>query len=291
MIVLNSENHKYFDGDKELISVTALLKKHGLAPNYDAVPEIILATSAEYGKIVHEEIDKYIKTGDIGFSDELQSFIELINNENIKPLKSEFIVNNDFVAGTVDLLAEQNNCLILLDHKTTYKLHKDSVRWQLSLYNYLADFKADKIGAIHYTNGVAQLVMLDFIPNEEIERLLECEKSGEIYTKKQLVINKSTEQRLIKIHSDLIALKEAKEQLESEEERIKALLLEECEKNGVDSFENDYLRIKYVAPTTKETLDSKALKEQMPDIYKQFCKKSNVKSYIKITLKENVENE
>lgn len=286
MIVLNSEKHCYFDGNKELISVTTLLKKHGLSPDYSNVNDEVVKAKAEYGKVVHEELDKYVKTGEIGFTDEVERFIELANGEKIKPLKSEFIVHNDLVAGTVDLLAEQNDCLVIFDYKTTSTLHKESVRWQLSLYNYLADFKADKIGAIHFNNGKAKLVMLEFIPNEEIERLLECEKNGEIYTKNQLVINKSTEQRLLEIQRNLSELKAVKEQLEAEEENIKAMLLEECEKNGIDSFENDYFKIKYVAPTTKESLDSKALKSEMPEIYNKFVKKSNVKAYIKITLKE-----
>ena len=63
MITFNEELHKYFDGDRELISVTTLLKKHGLAPDYSGVSESVLNRKAERGTLVHEEIENYMKFG------------------------------------------------------------------------------------------------------------------------------------------------------------------------------------------------------------------------------------
>ena len=37
MLVFNEEEHKYLLDGKELISVTTLMKKHGLSPDYSGV--------------------------------------------------------------------------------------------------------------------------------------------------------------------------------------------------------------------------------------------------------------
>ena len=72
-------DHKYFlnDGtsEKELVSVTTLLKKHGLTPDYSFVNEVVLSTKAERGTIVHKELEAYIKSNEVGFTSELENFI------------------------------------------------------------------------------------------------------------------------------------------------------------------------------------------------------------------------
>lgn len=55
---------------------------------------------------------------------------------------------------------------------------------------------------------------------------------------------------------------------------------------GIKSFENDILKVTYVAPTTKTTIDSKALKKDKPDVYKKYAKTSNVKASVRITVKD-----
>jgi hypothetical protein len=54
---------------------------------------------------------------------------------------------------------------------------------------------------------------------------------------------------------------------------------------GVDKWDTNYFTITKAADYTRETLDSKALKEVHPEIYKQFIKVSNVNGSVKISLK------
>lgn len=77
-------------------------------------------------------------------------------------------------------------------------------------------------------------------------------------------------------------LKEAKEQ----EEQMKAQLLEAMEQNGIIKIENDNVLINYVAPTESERLDTKAFKENCPDLYDEFVKFSPVKASIRIKVKQ-----
>ena len=41
-----------------------------------------------------------------------------------------------------------------------------------------------------------------------------------------------------------------------------------------------------VVPTTKTTIDSKALKKGKPDVYEKYAKTSNVKASVRITVKD-----
>ena len=107
MINFNEETHTYTNEKGEvLISVTQLLKQAGISPNYSYVDEELLRASAEKGSMIHKEIEDYIKKGEIGFTRELQSFIDYVERNNIKVLASEKKVNNDRVAGTIDLIAQ-----------------------------------------------------------------------------------------------------------------------------------------------------------------------------------------
>lgn len=59
--IFNKENHTYTLDGKILISVTQLMRKHGLAPDYSGVNEVVLQRKAERGTLIHEEIERYIK--------------------------------------------------------------------------------------------------------------------------------------------------------------------------------------------------------------------------------------
>lgn len=76
----------------------------------------------------------------------------------------------------------------------------------------------------------------------------------------------------------------AKEVKAKEDELKKAILLE-METKRVIKLDTGALLISYVAATDRETLDSKALKEELPDIYDTYVKISPVKSSIRIKLK------
>lgn len=77
-------------------------------------------------------------------------------------------------------------------------------------------------------------------------------------------------------------------ELNTKNEEIKEKIKNEMENNGVKKLENDYLMITYIAPTTRNTIDSKKLQEKYIDIYNECLKTSEVKSSIRIKIKENV---
>ena len=286
------DTHQYFLVDKatgevvkELISVTTLLKKHGLSPNYSGVPSETLKAKAEYGSFVHKELENYIKKGEIGFSQELQDFLTYCKNTNFIPTQSEFIVYNDIVAGTVDIRGYNYTHKILGDFKTTATLHKEAVSWQLSIYAYL--FKKDirfKLQAFHFNDGL-KVVDIEFKPIEEIEKLLECERKGELYQQKQLVVAEDLLLQVAEAEQKIKDFDLLKKEVEKQAELLKQQLIDTMREQGIKSFENDNMKITYVEPITRETIDSTRLKKEMPEIAEQYKKISNVKDSVRITLK------
>jgi predicted phage-related endonuclease len=68
------------------------------------------------------------------------------------------------------------------------------------------------------------------------------------------------------------------------EKQLKEEIKEAMEKNNVTSLEFGELKIKYRSATTRTSLDSKRLKEELPDIYEEYSKTSEVSSSISISV-------
>lgn len=290
MIRFDEAQHKYYDGEKELISVTTLLRKHGLAPDYSGVSQEVLNAKAERGTLIHQEIEDYIKDGAIGFTKEFDEFSFYVEKSKVKIIASEQIVYNDIVAGKFDLLLEDNGEIVVADVKTTYSLHKESVAWQLSLYGYLMkNYIPTKGQAFHFDkNGNLHVVDIPLKSKEEVEKLLEAERKGEIYKQSVIAIDEY-QIELIKTTSAIIERAKA-EQKEAEEQlnKVKEALLTAMEENGVKSFENEYFKITYVAPVEKSVIDSAKLKKEQPEIAEQYSKASTQKASVRITLKNEL---
>ena len=76
-----------------------------------------------------------------------------------------------------------------------------------------------------------------------------------------------------------------KKLLDDQEKRLKQKLLENMEIYGVKSFETDLLKLVYVAPTIRSTIDSARLKKDHPAIAEQYTKTSPVSASVRVTLK------
>lgn len=103
-----------------------------------------------------------------------------------------------------------------------------------------------------------------------------------LYANNELELGKIEEQISVAIAD----LQNKQKELQNKNEEIKEQIKTSMEENEVKKYENDYISITYVAPTTRTTIDSKLLKEKYEDIYKECSKTSNVKSSIRIKVKD-----
>lgn len=83
----------------------------------------------------------------------------------------------------------------------------------------------------------------------------------------------------------MTALLQMKKDIEEQEKQMKQQLLEAMEMYGVESFETDTIRMKYVAPTTRSAIDTTAFKKDLPDLAERYTKTTNVSASVRITVK------
>lgn len=76
-----------------------------------------------------------------------------------------------------------------------------------------------------------------------------------------------------------------KKLLEAQDKTLRQELQEAMDKYGVKKFENDFLKITYVEPTTRVTIDSTRLKKELPAIADKYSKISQVKGSVRIEVK------
>lgn len=289
MIDFFPETHEYFLDGKPLLSVTALLKKHGLAPDYSSVPDDVLTAKSERGTLIHAELEKFIKSGEIGFTEEVFDFAEKMKEDGIHPLESEKIVYNDLVAGTLDFLYEQDGKVVLADFKTTAVVHKDAVSWQLSIYKTLlegmTEYRVDAMKVFHFSSDGLHIIDVCEKPAAEVERLFDCERAGERYSQ-EVTVPENALAELAEVETLIKSIEEARKNAQERAEALRGAIMQAMKQNAVSTFENDALRITYVAPFVRSSVDSAKLKAERPEIYEKYLKKTTVKESLKITIKE-----
>ena len=288
--VFDPQQHKYFVDGKELISTTRLMKKHNLAPSYDNVDEETLSRSAEYGKIVHSELEDFIKYDKPSFSVEVEDFEMWIKENQLEDsmIASELQVNNDLVAGTIDFIYEDADGLVIADFKTTSQVHKEAVSWQLSIYRELLGKEINKGVCFHIKGNLFQVLEIPLKTKEEVLKLFEAERKGEIYKTTDLIESESIEM-LVNLQMQLMAMEETKKQIEAQMTAFKDYALKEMEDRGILNYKVECngieLALTRVLESQRESIDGKKLLHDFPELYDRYKKTTTTKSYVKVSCK------
>lgn len=117
----------------------------------------------------------------------------------------------------------------------------------------------------------------------DVERLKQNPEMNEqeFYFGDNLVEYNDTINKLSVLEKELNRLSEMEKEAKTQREILYGLM----EKVGVKTIVTDALMITKVNPTITKTIDSKKLKEEMPEIAEQYTKISNKKGYVKITVR------
>lgn len=113
------------------------------------------------------------------------------------------------------------------------------------------------------------------------DRVLDACEYSDVETE-DLVSFQNAAPEVIQRITDLVVLKK---QLEEQEKKLKVALVEAMETYNVKSFENDDIKLTYVAPTTRTTVDTARFKKDYPGIAERYVKTSMVGSSVRITVK------
>ncbi len=65
---------------------------------------------------------------------------------------------------------------------------------------------------------------------------------------------------------------------------VKQMALDYLEETGEKSVEANGIKFEYRAGTTRTSLDTKRMKEELPDVYEEYSKTSNVSSTVVVKL-------
>ena len=282
--------HKYTVDGKEVISVTQLLQKHKITPSYDAVDKELLRVASERGTLIHEEVENWIKNNETGFTEEFERICDFLIERadgNTKIL-SEQMVANDVVAGRFDLLyLDDKKRLVLTDIKTGNSKHLYGWTWQLSLYKYLYEKMYDKkieSLQIFWVNGDLTVIPCEYVGDDKIENLLNAERGGRLISDVDLGVSEEELEDLEELMQEIKVKKEELKVLEDKVGKIQDILYDTMGKEGVKTVDRGKLKITYVAPSTRVSVDSKKLQKEEPEICKKYVKTTTVAGSIKITL-------
>ena len=302
-IFFDETTHTYLDEDNNvLIGVTSLMKEMGLSPSsYKDIPEDVLERAARRGSATHKAIERYCKgekdipeLSDPEFGEETRLNLYAFTQLGLKVLANEYLVSdNEHIASSIDLVPDD---LSLIDIKTTFEVHWESVAWQLSIYKYLFELqnpkkKVKRLQVLHIRGGKAKLYDVAEIPQSEVKRLITAYKNGETFIPDALIKLTPEEEKAISLLSQLeekiVSLKAQAKAFEEQKAGLVEGIITLMEKHSVKKWEvSPTLSFTYVAPVEKETIDSKKLKEEQPEIFKEYSKKSTTKASLRINIKE-----
>lgn len=286
-VTFDELTHSYICGDKLLIGVTTLMKKHGLSPDYGDVPAEVLAKAAARGTAIHNLLEDYDngKTVQEDEAGNLSAYRKL----GLKINRSEYLVTDgETVASFIDKVYEDCS---LADVKTTATVHNRSVAWQLSIYAYLFEKmnpskKVPHIYCIHVRDGKAKEIELNRIPDEEVEALLLAEKEGRIYEDKVELPDAGLalqDQEVSALVETLNAIAQYEAAIKAEKERAAALqdrLYQYMTENNLDEMGCSMGKFTRKASFTRQSVDTAKLKKEMPEVFTKYQKLTVVKGSV-----------
>ena len=296
-IFFDSTSHTYLCNGKMLMGLTGLMQKHSLGADYSGIPERVLAAAAEKGSQVHRLLQEYDEGNALLNEPLIEEYRTAIHDAGLTHIASEYLVSdNEVVATFIDKVYDTGipGMVDLADVKTTLKVHKRALAWQLGANVVLFErqnpgIKVRNVFCIHIdkdTRKLKGLVPITPVSAEEVDALLLAEKEGRIYIDQyeepsaELVLTDEELTAYVTQQADIARLKE---QIKGIEETLKGL-----DKRVMDyMLEHDLVtlpggggefRLKRAYERT--TIDTERLRRMQPGIFEQYSKTTTVQASV-----------
>lgn len=188
-VFFDEVSHSYINQDGELlIGVTSLMKKNGLGADYSGIPEATLKKAAEEGTALHKEIESF----ELGEAVLESPLIVQYKKLGLKCVAVEYLVTDDTtVASSIDGVYEgsKKNTVVLVDFKSTAKIHKHALEAQLSIYRVLFErqnpkLKVEGLFVLHLDKKTRQIkgfYPVNDLGTEWVDELIACEREGRVF--------------------------------------------------------------------------------------------------------------
>ena len=295
--------------------ITQLLSKHKLSPDYSSVDKEILNKAAKRGTNFHKELENVIKQPNYEPITEQGVNYQKWFKDNVDCGDAEVIVGIDYkglkLCGCADdLLILKDGTMTIDDHKFNATFHKEYVRWQVSIINFIIKFARlnditingksfknfvnPKLNVDFFKTGETSFerIELDPVSDEEIIKLLEAEIKGEIYKpiEATLDITKEEEQDLVDIEVKLAELELEMKKLKAQKDKNRALVRDTLVNQKLKQWTSPNGVVKYtlVDEVNSVDLDIAKLKIYEPELYgkliQQYSKKTKKSAYVKASV-------
>ncbi len=288
-VLFDQEAHTYQNvlTGKMLKGITSTLLHRVNPCKYAGIPAHILKAAADRGTKVHEEIELMETIGIEPSSEEGRNYLRLKEEHRMNFLQSEYTVSDlENYATNIDAIYEvEENVVDIADFKTTQKFDKESVSWQLSICAHFLEknnphVRVRRLYGIWLRGDTAQVIEVGRKSGDEIRTLIEADLSDREFEYSPAFPDYITanEERLCWLGKRIGELTE-------EFNAIKAEVLEKMIEHNDKSFDTGNLLITVIAPSVRETFDSKRFKAEHEDLYGDYIKKSTTKESLKLTLR------
>lgn len=288
-VAFDQEAHTYTDTESGAIykGITSTLLAHVLPNKYDGIPKEVLDKAAARGSLVHEDIELAESLGAEPTTEEGKNYLTLRDKHELKCLTCEYTVTDyQHFATNIDAIYTASDTEVdLADFKTTSKLDKDYLSWQLSLCAMFfeannPDIKVRNLYGIWLRGDIAQVVPIQRRSVEECQALIAAYLSGQPYEWTPAVPEYISSNEEL-----LIALTERIKELTAQKEQLQAEILERMEADKVKSFDTGRVLITYVQPSSRSSFDAKAFQKDNADLYQQYLKETTTKASLKLTIR------
>ena len=291
----DASEHRYFNKDgKELQGVTGILKRRIFMDEYNGVSQAVLQNAADRGHMIHSRIELYDSMGVGDDMAEVQSYMRLIEENNLEWVASEYLVSdNEHYASAIDKVFHVKDTpddeVELSDIKTTYRFNREYVSWQLSIYAYFFEMMNPKKKVVRLSGlwireddkrgSIAKYIPIERKPVEMVKELLICDIEDKAFNMVKLPMYISDN------IDKLVFLNERIKALTDEKNAIVADILENMFKDGSDSIDTGVILFTRVAESTKNSFDTKKFQEEHKDMYEKYLKPSVTKANLRVTIR------
>ena len=295
----DAQSHTYKLNGLPLSGVTPIIA--WLFPDtYQGIPQSVLSQAAAYGTEVHKACEVYDSLDILPEDDYLKEVVyqyASVTKTLPEVACSEYLVSDEYrIASCIDKVFVND---ALADIKTTSKVHGLLVQLQLSIYAWLYETQNPerKVPALYLIwlpkpqYGVPAVKQLERIPASICEYIVEVwaadgdrlsamaaltgcgvaleydntpRKAGEIPENVQALVD------------ELIVVKKQLDYFAEREKEIKNDLLVTMSNLNEDKWADDLIQITKKAAYLRESIDTKALKADNPEIYAKYKKETKV---------------
>lgn len=291
-VVFDQENHTYTLDGVRLSGITSMLESQLFPHKLDGIPQSVLDKAAERGTFIHECCEMADSLGVVPDCEEARNYIELVMSNSLMHEDSEYLVSdNRYYASSIDkVFRENDNTFHLADIKTTYRLDKEYVRWQLSIYAYLFETqnpgaKVGRLYAIWLRCDKAELVEVERIDAETIMELLASGVSGKQFDSpiKPAAKENNIPDKYKELELSIIEIDQQCKYWTDKRRELTDGVLKEMVKADVCKWQGESISFTRKKGSVRKDFDKKAFEADHPDLYKKYLKETKVAE--SITLK------